>query len=90
VTLAPALVHALAPKLEAAITTPVTDETIHIPGEAVQLANSLLRSRAGPIEAELVGTVSGGVVRLLKGTDDMDVIQVSNWDQRDCGRVLMR
>ncbi|GFZ49805.1 hypothetical protein JCM24511_07208 [Saitozyma sp. JCM 24511] len=71
----PSLVHALAPKLTAAITTPTTDETVHIPGEAVQLANALLRSRGGPLEEELVASVGKGVMRLLRATDDTEVIQ---------------
>ncbi|WVQ84827.1 hypothetical protein IAT38_006984 [Cryptococcus sp. DSM 104549] len=69
------LVHTLAPKLAALISTPVTDETVHIPGEAVQLANSLIRTRGGPLEAELVATVTRSVMDLLRTTDDMDVIQ---------------
>jgi hypothetical protein len=73
----PSLVHALAPKLTAAITSPTTDETVHIPGEAVQLANALLRSRGGPLEEELVASVGKGVMRLLRATDDTEVIQVS-------------
>jgi hypothetical protein len=63
--------------LTAAITTPTTDETVHIPGEAVQLANALLRSRGGPLEEELVASVGKGVMRLLRATDDTEVIQVS-------------
>lgn len=73
-----ALVHTLAPKLAAAISTPVTDETVHIPGEAVQLANSMIRMRGGPLETELVATITMAVMGILRTTDDMDVIQVSN------------
>ncbi|OWZ73050.1 hypothetical protein AYX14_01478 [Cryptococcus neoformans] len=70
-----ALVHTLAPKLAAAISTPVTDETVHIPGEAVQLANSMIRMRGGPLETELVATITMAVMEILRTTDDMDVIQ---------------
>ncbi|EAL18781.1 hypothetical protein CNBI0420 [Cryptococcus deneoformans B-3501A] len=70
-----ALVHTLAPKLAAAISTPVTDEIVHIPGEAVQLANSMIRMRGGPLETELVATVTRAVMEILRTTDDMDVIQ---------------
>ncbi|ODN87698.1 hypothetical protein L198_06924 [Cryptococcus wingfieldii CBS 7118] len=69
------LITALSPKLAATISSPVTDETVHIPGEAVQLANSLLRVRGGPLEGELVATVTRSVVEVLRVTDDMDVIQ---------------
>ncbi|ADV21465.1 hypothetical protein I305_03520 [Cryptococcus gattii E566] len=70
-----ALVHTLAPKLAAAISTPVTDDTVHIPGEAVQLANSMIRMRGGPLEVELVATITRAVMETLRTTDDMDVIQ---------------
>ena len=64
--------------LAQAISMPVGDSTVHLPGEAVQLANSLLRGRNGPIERELVATVSVAVMVCLGETDDMDVIQVSD------------
>ena len=66
----------VAPMLKTAIGTPVVDDTIHLPGEAVQLANSLLRGRAGPIEDEMVVVVTTAVIAVLRTTDDMDVIQV--------------
>ncbi|WVQ75750.1 hypothetical protein IAR50_005381 [Cryptococcus sp. DSM 104548] len=69
------LITSLSPKLAATISSPVTDETVHVPGEAVQLANSLLRVRGGPLEAELVATVTRSVIEVLRITDDMDVIQ---------------
>ncbi|WRT69867.1 uncharacterized protein IL334_006858 [Kwoniella shivajii] len=74
-SVAPALVRLIAPKLAEVISTPVDDDTIHIPGEAVQLSNSLIRTRGGPLEPELMGTVTVAVMNILKETDDMDVIQ---------------
>lgn len=70
------IISHLSPRLSTLISTPTDDETIHVPGEAVQLANSLIRARGGPIEAELVRGVTGAVLSVLAGTDDMDVIQV--------------
>jgi hypothetical protein len=67
----------LGPRLSTLISAPLEDDKIHVPGEAVQLANALLRSRGGPIEMELVQSVTGSVMRVLADTDDMDVIQVS-------------
>lgn len=72
-----AIVHRLSPRLAALIRTPPDEDDIHVPGEAVQLANSLIRSRAGPIEPELVSAVTAAVMSVLAGTDDMDVIQAS-------------
>ena len=51
------------------------DDQVHVPGEAVQLANSLIRSRGGPIEQELVQHITAAVMGTLAQTDDMDVIQ---------------
>jgi hypothetical protein len=73
-----ALTHTIAPRLAAVIDTPPTSETIHLPGEAVQLANSMIRTRGGPIEDEFVSTVSVAVMKCLVRTDDMDVIQVGS------------
>lgn len=75
--IASALAIHLSPKIAAAITASPDAGSLHIPGEAVQLANSMLRTRGGPIEAELVNSVTAGVMRVLRATDDMDVIQVS-------------
>ena len=72
-----ALVLHLCPKLAEAIATPTTDETVHIPAEAIQLANALLRGRGSDIEPELVGSVTAAVLDVLDRTDDMDSIQVS-------------
>jgi len=72
-----ALVLHLCPKLAEAIATPTTDETVHVPAEAIQLANALLRGRGGDIEPELVGSVTASVLNVLDKTDDMDAIQVS-------------
>lgn len=79
--IAPALAIHLSPKIAAAITATPDSESLHIPGEAVQLANSMLRTRGGPIETQLVDTVTAGVMRVLRATDDMDVIQVSRGPQ---------
>ncbi|KAK1923454.1 armadillo-type protein [Papiliotrema laurentii] len=70
-----ALVLHIAPKLAAAISTPTTDETVHLPGEAIQLANALIRARGEGIEAELVATVTAAILDILQTSDDMDVIQ---------------
>nr|XP_019009559.1 uncharacterized protein I206_06208 [Kwoniella pini CBS 10737]OCF48340.1 hypothetical protein I206_06208 [Kwoniella pini CBS 10737] len=78
-TVAPALVRLIGPKLAEAISTPVDDDTVHIPGEAVQLANSLIRTRGGPLEPELIGSVTVAVMGVLRTTDDMDVIQVISY-----------
>lgn len=76
-----AIVHSLvcvvAPMLAVDLAAPITDDTIHLPGEAIQLANSLIRGRAGPIEQKLVDTLTSAVIRFLRNTDDMDDIQVS-------------
>lgn len=71
-----ALVLHICPQLAAAISTPTTDETIHLPAEAMQLANSLLRGRGGDIEPEYISTVTASVLDALHRTDDMDAIQV--------------
>lgn len=75
------IVSILAPRLSAAISgTNVPegsdeDDMVHVPGEAVQLANSLIRTRGGPIEQELVQSITAAVMATLARTDDMDVIQ---------------
>ncbi|ORY34633.1 armadillo-type protein [Naematelia encephala] len=69
------LINHLSPKIALAISTPVTDETVHLPSEAIQLANSLLLGRSGPLEASLIGDVTTAVLGVLVGTDDMDTIQ---------------
>jgi hypothetical protein len=78
---APPVVHslviALAPRLAATIVSPVTSANEHLPAEAVQLANSLIRTRGGPIEGELVSTITAAVMDCLAKTDDMHVVQVS-------------
>ncbi|OCF34393.1 hypothetical protein I316_03907 [Kwoniella heveanensis BCC8398] len=71
----PALIPYIGPKLAQAISTPVDDDTVHIPGEAIQLSNSLIRTRAGPLEPELIGSITVAVIGILRHTDDMDVIQ---------------
>ncbi|WVO14952.1 hypothetical protein L204_102593 [Cryptococcus depauperatus] len=88
-----AIIHTLCPKLAAAISTPVTDETVHIPGEAIQLANSLIRMRNGPLECQLVTTITRAVMEILKTTDDMDVIQygmihLTLFVRKDCDKLI--
>jgi hypothetical protein len=81
-TLAPplveSLVSAVSPTIAQAIAEPVTDETLHIPGEGIQLANSLIRARGGPIEPEYIASITVAVLRCLTTSDDMDVIQVGS------------
>jgi hypothetical protein len=93
-TLSPPLVYSLiattSPKLALAISQPLTDETIHLPSEAIQLANSLIRARGGPLEGELVESVTRAVLLCLKETDDMDVVQVGVLSSLALSRVLMR
>ncbi|KAK8849809.1 hypothetical protein IAR55_005145 [Kwoniella newhampshirensis] len=89
----PSLVRHIAPKLAVVISAPVTDETIHMPGEAVQLANSLIRARGGPLESELVGSVTVAVMTILRETDDMDVIQhgmihLTLIVRKDCDKIV--
>lgn len=93
----PAVVSSLvlffAPKLAAVITSPVDDETVHLPAEAVQLANALIKSRGGPLEAELIGTVTVAVMQVLQTTDDMDVIQhgmihLTLVVRKDCDKLI--
>ena len=57
------------------IASPTNEDTVHIPGEAVQLANAMLKPRGGPLENEYVATVTVAVMECLQRTDDMDVIQ---------------
>lgn len=68
----------LGPRLAATIAHPVTSANEHLPAEAVQLANSLIRTRGGPIEGELISTVSAAVMECLAKTEDMHVVQVSH------------
>ena len=75
--IAEAIVKTLCPRLATLMIQPVTDETIHLPSEAVQLSNSLIRSRGGPLEKELIATATAAIMTLLVTTDDMDAIQVS-------------
>ncbi|WWD20442.1 hypothetical protein CI109_104918 [Kwoniella shandongensis] len=87
------LVRHIAPRLAEVISTPVTDETVHMPGEAVQLANSLIRARGGPLEPELVGSVTVAVMGILRETDDMDVIQhgmihLTLVVRKDCDKII--
>ncbi|WVR07905.1 hypothetical protein IAU60_004948 [Kwoniella sp. DSM 27419] len=89
----PALIRRIAPKLAGVIAEPVTDETVHMPGEAIQLANSLVRTRGGPLEPELIGSVTVAVMAILRETDDMDVIQhgmihLTLVVRKDCDKLI--
>lgn len=91
--IAQAIVKALGPRLATLIVQPVTDETVHLPSEAVQLSNSLIRSRGGPLEKELIATATAAIMTLLITTDDMDAIQYGiqhlTWVVRkDCDKLL--
>lgn len=71
------LVNYMCPKLAAVISTPKSDETAHMPYEAISLCNSLIKSRSGPIEVGIVATVTKAILGLLQRTDDVEEIQVS-------------
>lgn len=75
VAIANATTAFFAPRLAELIRTPVTEETVYVPGEAVQLANALIKPRPGPLGGDFVASVTASVIQLLQGTDDMDVIQ---------------
>lgn len=70
-----ALVHYIAPRAAALISAPVTEDTVHLPGEAIQLANALLKTRGGPLEEELIATATVAIMKCLQQTDDADVVQ---------------
>lgn len=72
-----ALIVALSPSLAATIAAPVTPDNEHLAAEAVQLSNSLIRTRGGPLETELISTVTAAIMESLQRTDDMSVVQVS-------------
>jgi hypothetical protein len=71
------LVTGLCPRLAAIITSKTVVEGVVIAGEAVQLVNSLIRTRGGPLEPELIATATSAIIGALMTTDDMDVVQVS-------------
>lgn len=88
-----ALVHYIAPRTAALIEAPVTEETIHLPGEAIELSNALVKSRAGPLEAELIATASVAIMRCLQQTDDADVVQygmihLTQVVRKDCDKLI--
>lgn len=71
-----ALVVSLSPRLAATIASPATPDNEHLAAEAVQLSNSLIRTRGGPLEMELIATVTAAIMDCLQRTDDMSVVQV--------------
>jgi hypothetical protein len=76
-TIVQSLVVSLAPSLAATIAAPATPDNEHLAAEAVQLSNSLIRTRGGPLEIELISTVTAAIMESLQRTDDMSVVQVS-------------
>lgn len=64
-----------APRIAELILTPTTEDTVYVPGEAVQLANALIKPRPGPLGSDFISSVTASIITLLRGTDDMDVIQ---------------
>lgn len=70
-----ALVDALSPALAQAIAEPPTEETLHVPSEAIQLANALLRPLRAPLPPPLVDQVGEALLATLGRTDDMEVVQ---------------
>ncbi|CAK9782992.1 ARM repeat-containing protein [Cutaneotrichosporon oleaginosum] len=87
------LVNFLSPRLAELITQPVDEDTLHVPGEAIQLANAIVRPRGGPLEAEYIGTVTVAVMKVLEQTDDMEVIQrgmlhLTYIVRKDCDKLI--
>ena len=70
-----ALVERLSQPLATAISTPVTDDTLHLPAEGIQLANSLAQGRGGPLEDVYLRVITSAVIQCLRTTEDMDVVQ---------------
>jgi hypothetical protein len=69
-----ALVTLLSPRLGVIIDTNTEVQGVPIAGEAVQLVNSMIRTR------KEIGLITGAtipIVRCLHTTEDMDVVQVS-------------
>ena len=80
-----ALVLHIAPQLAEAISTPTTDETVHLPAEAIQLANALVRSpdyrRHGCHTGEVVDTS-------CKADSQHGVIHLSFLVRKDCQKLV--
>ncbi|RXK36603.1 hypothetical protein M231_06144 [Tremella mesenterica] len=68
------VVMTLGPNLSKAILT-VDDKSNHLPCEAIQLANRLVRTRDGPLESELIDTVTWAIMNFLRVSEDSDAIQ---------------
>ncbi|EIW71451.1 hypothetical protein TREMEDRAFT_42834 [Tremella mesenterica DSM 1558] len=71
------VVMTLGPNLSKAILT-VDDKSNHLPCEAIQLANRLVRTRDGPLESELIDTVTWAIMNFLRVSEDSDAIQVNH------------
>ncbi|BEJ11716.1 hypothetical protein CspHIS471_0201760 [Cutaneotrichosporon sp. HIS471] len=84
---------ATSPSAAAVSTLPVDEDTLHIPGEAIQLANAIVKPRAGPLEPEYIGTVTVVVMKVLEQTDDMEAIQrgmlhLTYIVRKDCNKLI--
>lgn len=71
------LIDLLAPRLGVLIDTNTEVQGVPIAGEAVQLVNSMIRTRKGPLEARLITGATIPILHCLQITEDMDVVQVS-------------
>lgn len=72
-----ALVDILCPRLGVTIQTNQEVNGVAVAGEAIQLANSLIRTRKGPLEIMLIANTTIAIINCLQTTDDMDIVQVS-------------
>ena len=72
-----ALVDILCPRLGVTIQTNQEVNGVAVAGEAIQLVNSLIRTRKGPLEVMLIANTTIAIISCLQTTDDMDIVQVS-------------
>jgi len=72
-----ALVDILCPRLGVTIQTNQEVNGVAVAGEAIQLVNSLIRTRKGPLEVMLIANTTIAIINCLQTTDDMDIVQVS-------------
>jgi hypothetical protein len=73
-----ALVDIVCPRLGLLIKTNQEVNGVPVASEAIQLVNSLVRTRKGPLENLLVGEATIAIMNCLQTTDDMDIVQVSS------------
>jgi hypothetical protein len=71
-----ALVNILCPRLAVTIDQNMEVQGVPIAGEAIQLVNSLIRTRKGPLELTMVVVATASIMNCLQTTEDMDVVQV--------------